>query len=255
MRFDILTLFPEMFDRVLDASLLGKARDNDLINITVHNLRNWSVSKHDDVDARPYGGGPGMVLRPEPVFRAVEAIQSNRSPEPQPVLLTPKGETLNQQIIERLADDASPLLLICGHYEGFDERIRKGLDLLELSIGDYVLSGGEIPAMVLVDAISRLVPGVVGDPDSVEHESFSTGRLDYPQYTRPREFRDLDVPDVLLSGDHQAIEAWRKRRADELTEDRRPDLLQQPDEPEKEPQDQNRANDQNAAPDDGRNDG
>jgi tRNA (guanine37-N1)-methyltransferase len=224
MEFDILTLFPEMFETVFDASLLGKAREKGLVEIRIHHLRDWGKGKHDSVDDRPYGGGPGMVIKPEPVMEAVEAIQAERDPRPEPVLLTPRGQRLTQDQVESFAGSTRPLLLICGHYEGFDERIRTLLEPREISIGDFVLSGGEIPAMVLVDAISRLVPGVVGDPTSLEEESFTTGQLDFPQYTRPREYRGLDVPDVLLSGDHQAIEEWRLEQAENVTREHRPDL-------------------------------
>ncbi len=226
MRFDILTIFPEMFEQVFEASLLGKAREKGLLEVNVHDMRQWGVGPHDSVDDRPYGGGPGMVIKPEPVINGVEEITEDRQEKPELILLSPRGKQLQQKMVHEYANQEQDVLLICGHYEGFDERIRDLLEPREISIGDYVLSGGEIPAMVVVDAVSRLVPGVVGDPESVQQESFTRPRLDYPQYTRPEQFRGLEVPDVLLSGHHQKIEEWRRKKAREITLNRRPDLLE-----------------------------
>src|SRR6516165_12547133 len=209
MRFDVLTLFPEIFQGYLTQSLVKLALDRGLVEIHLWNLRDWAKGKHKSVDDRPFGGGPGMVIMPEPVFDAVEAIRP-KAPEPgRLVLLTPAGERLTQPVVKGLAE-YKRLLLLCGRYEGFDERIRLGLDPLEVSIGDFVCNGGEVPAMVVIDTVIRYVPGVLGDAASVAEESHSDpGRLEYPQYTRPRVFRDLAVPEVLLSGNHQAIARWR----------------------------------------------
>jgi tRNA (guanine37-N1)-methyltransferase len=210
MRFDVLTLFPEIFQGYLTQSLLKLAIDNGLVEIHLWNIRDWAKGKHKSVDDRPFGGGPGMVIMPEPVFDAVEAIQAI-APEPgRLVMLTPAGERLTQEVVKRLAD-CKRLLLLCGRYEGFDERIRLGLQPLEISIGDFVCNGGEVPAMVVIDAVVRFVPGVLGDPESVTDESHNeAGRLEYPQYTRPRVFRGMEVPEILLSGNHPAIADWRR---------------------------------------------
>lgn len=224
MKIDILTMFPDMFDRVFDASLLGRAREEGLVKIRIHDLWNWAKGSHG-LDDRPYGGGPGMVLKPGPVVRGVEAIEDQTGPVDERILFSPRGKPLDQKTVEQLADETTSLLLICGRYEGFDERIRQILNPREISIGDYIVSGGEIPAMVLVDAVVRLLPGVVGDEDSVRKESFSTEHLDYPEYTRPRSFRGEEVPEVLLSGDHERIREWRQQKSKELTRTYRPDLL------------------------------
>src|SRR6266567_1902886 len=202
MRFDVLTLFPEIFQGYLTQSILKLALDKGLVEIHLWNIRDWAKGKHHSVDDRPFGGGPGMVIMPEPVFDAVEAVRP-LAPEPgQLVLLTPAAERLTQAVVRDLAD-CKRLLLLCGRYEGFDERIRLGLRPREISIGDFVCNGGEVPAMVLIDAAVRYVPGVLGDPESVTEESHSeSGRLEYPQYTRPRVFRGMQVPDILLSGNH-----------------------------------------------------
>jgi tRNA (guanine37-N1)-methyltransferase len=213
MRFDVLTLFPDLFQGYLTQSLLKLALDQGLVEIHLWNVRDWAAGKHKSVDDRPFGGGPGMVIMPGPTFAAVEAVQA-LAPEPgQVILLTPAGERLTQRVVRELAA-AKRLLLLCGRYEGFDERIRLGLKPREISIGDFVCNGGEVPAMVVIDTVVRYVPGVLGDPESVTEESHSEeGRLEYPQYTRPRVFRDMAVPDVLLSGDHGAIARWRREQS------------------------------------------
>jgi tRNA (guanine37-N1)-methyltransferase len=214
MRFDVLTLFPEIFQGYLTQSLLKLAIQRGLVSIHLWNIRDWAEGKHRSVDDRPFGGGPGMVLMPGPVFAAVEAIRPQATDPGQIVLLTPSGERLTQGLVCELAAQ-SRLLLLCGRYEGFDERIRLGLAPRAVSIGDFVCNGGEVPAMVLIDTVVRYVPGVLGDPDSVREESHSDpGQVEYPQYTRPRIFRDMGVPDVLLSGDHQAIACWRREESE-----------------------------------------
>ncbi|MBI2470318.1 MAG: tRNA (guanosine(37)-N1)-methyltransferase TrmD [Planctomycetes bacterium] len=223
MRIDILTLFPEMFENVLGHSILKIAREKALVQYKLFNIREYAENRRC-VDDRPYGGGPGMVMKPEPIFNTVEAIERETDARCKKILLTPQGDRFSQSIARELAKEAH-LMLICGHYEGFDDRVRTGLDAMELSIGDYVLSGGEIPAMVVVDAVVRLIPGVLGAPDSTDNESFSEGMLEYPQYTRPAEYRGMQVPPVLMSGNHQKIKEWQKTRAVERTSERRPDLL------------------------------
>ncbi len=230
MRIDILTLFPEMFSGVLSASILQRARDKGLAAYYTHQLRDYTLDPHRKVDDRPYGGGAGMVLMCQPVIDAAAAIEKMDSAVPHRVLLSPRGRKLNQRIAAELATQPR-LLLIAGHYEGFDERIGRILAIDEISIGDYVLSGGELPAMVLLDAVVRLIPGVLGDLDSCKSESFAAcdgqinGGLEYPHYTRPREYAGLSVPEVLLSGDHAAIENWRRAKSQEKTAACRPDLL------------------------------
>ena len=220
MRFDVLTLFPEVFRGYLDQSLVKRAQDRGLVRIERWNIRDWSKDKHQAVDDRPYGGGPGMVLMPQPIFDCVEEVTAKASPAGQLVMLTPQGRRLEQSLVEQLAGQER-LLLLCGRYEGFDERIRVGLKPLELSIGDYVLGGGELAAMVVIDTVIRLVPGVLGDEQSAKEDSFSEARvLEYPQYTRPREFRGMRVPDVLLGGNHEQIARWRRRQAMVRTRER-----------------------------------
>ena len=221
MRFDVLTLFPEIFQGYLTQSLLKLALEKKLVEIHLWNIRDWAKGKHKSVDDRPFGGGPGMVIMPEPVFDCVEAVQADQTIEPgQLVLLTPTGRRLDQQLVRELASHRR-LLLLCGRYEGFDERIRLGLKPLEVSIGDFVCNGGEVPAMVLIDAVIRFVPGVLGDETSTVDESHNEpGRLEYPQYTRPRVFRDMAVPEVLLSGDHPAIARWREEQSKARSRDR-----------------------------------
>jgi tRNA (guanine37-N1)-methyltransferase len=214
MRFDVLTLFPEIFEGYLSQSILKLALDRALVEIHLWNIRDWAQGKHKSVDDRPFGGGPGMVIMPEPVFAAVEAVRPLAEDPGELVLLTPTGERLTQTLVRELAGKRR-LLLLCGRYEGFDERIRLGLRPREISIGDFVCNGGEVPAMVVIDTVIRYVPGVLGDEASVAEESHSDpGRLEYPQYTRPRVFRDMAVPPVLLSGDHQAIARWRREQSE-----------------------------------------
>lgn len=224
MRIDVLTLFPEVLEAFFSASIIGRARQNGLVTIRNTNIRDFATDRHRSVDDRPFGGGPGMVLMCDPVFGAVEFVECEQSARTQRILLTPQGEQLTQAVAADLALQPS-LVVICGHYEGFDERIRVGLGAREISIGDYVLSGGEAAAMVLVDAVVRLIPGALGDETSADDESFSHGMLEYPQYTRPREFRGMTVPEVLLSGNHAAIAAWRLEQSRARTLERRPDLL------------------------------
>src|SRR6516164_6967159 len=213
MRFDVLTLFPEIFQGYLTQSLLKLALDRGLVEIRLWNIRDWAKGKHKSVDDRPFGGGPGMVIMPEPVFAAVEGVQAQTPWPGQLVMLTPGGQRLTQDIVRELATH-SRLLLLCGRYEGFDERIRIGLKPREISIGDYICNGGEVPAMVLIDTVVRYVPGVLGDEKSIADESHcEPGRVEYPQYTRPRVFRDMEVPEILLSGNHPAIAKWRKEQS------------------------------------------
>jgi tRNA (guanine37-N1)-methyltransferase len=221
MKIDVLTLFPAMFAGPLDESIIKRARQAGLLDLSVHNLRDYAHNRHKTVDDRPFGGGPGMLLKPEPIFEAVEKLARERT---RVILLSPAGRTFNQAIARELAlqDD---LLLVVGHYEGFDERVREHLADDELSIGDYVLTNGALPAMVIIDAVTRLLPGALGDEQSACEESFSHGLLEYPQYTRPAEFREWKVPEVLLSGNHAEIAAWRAQQAKARTRERRPDLL------------------------------
>jgi tRNA (guanine37-N1)-methyltransferase len=228
MRFGVLTLFPAIFEGYLGQSLLKKAIDAGLVDVQLHDIRRWSRDKHHKVDDRPFGGGPGMILQVEPVVECVEAVQAMAMPG-HLVLLSPRGRTLNQKIVEELA--AKPrLLLLCGRYEGFDERIFDILKPDEISIGDYVLNGGETAAMVIIDACIRLIPGVLGDEQSSEHDSFSSGNrlLEFPQYSRPREFRGHEVPEVLVSGNHEQIARWRREQSYLSTRKRRADLLDPP---------------------------
>ncbi len=230
MRLDVLTLFPEMFSGYLGQSLLKKALDAGLVDVALHNLRDWAKGKHHQVDDRPFGGGPGMVIKAEPTVEAVEAVQALHPEPARVVLLTPQGQTLNQRLVERLSGQRR-LLLLCGRYEGFDQRIIDILQPEEVSIGDFVLNGGEVAAMVLIDALIRLVPGVLGDELSCVDDSFSSGNrlLESAQYTRPREYRGHVVPEILLSGNHEAIARWRKQQSLERTRQRRADLLENED--------------------------
>lgn len=224
MRIDVLTLFPEVFEPYLDASIVGRARKDGLVSVQCVNFRDFARDKHRTVDDRPFGGGPGMVLICGPVFDALEHVEAQQDGEPVRILLTPQGQRLTQGIATELAGQ-SWLVILCGHYEGFDERIRTGARAREISVGDYVLSGGEPAAMVLIDAVVRLVPGALGDEASAADDSFVDGVLEYPQYTRPRVFRGMEVPEVLLSGNHAAIAAWRREQARQRTASRRPDLI------------------------------
>jgi tRNA (guanine37-N1)-methyltransferase len=214
MRFDVLTLFPEIFQGYLTQSLLKLAIQKGLVEIHLWNIRDWAKGKHKSVDDRPFGGGPGMVIMPGPVYDCVEAVRPLAADPGQLLLLTPAGERLTQKVVQELAGHQR-LVLLCGRYEGFDERIRIGLKPREISIGDFVCNGGEVPAMVVIDTVIRYVPGVLGDPESVAEESHSeSGRLEYPQYTRPRVFRGMAVPDILLSGNHPAIARWRREQSE-----------------------------------------
>jgi len=224
MRIDIVTLFPSLLESSFQESIIKRARDNGLLNIHVHNLRDFASGAHRIVDDTPFGGGAGMVMKVEPIWKALQHIQSQLEQRARVILLTPQGTVLSQSSAVRLSRECN-IVLLCGRYEGVDERVREYLVDEELSIGDYVLGGGEVGAMVVVDVVARLVPGVVGNEDSVREDSFSRGLLDYPQYTRPAVFGDWAVPEVLRSGDHAKIEEWRRRKALEKTSQRRPDLL------------------------------
>src|ERR1051325_11076809 len=233
MQFDVFTILPEIFPTYLDTSILKRARERGLINVNVHNIRDYTHDKHHTTDDTPYGGGGGMVMKPEPIFESTESVLGLASPPTQPepaskipvILLTPQGRVFTQRIAEELAQH-DRILLLCGRYEGIDERIREHLVTDEISIGDYVLTGGEIPALILIDAVSRLIPDVLGDPTGAEDDSHSMGLLEYPHYTRPPEFRGWKVPDVLLSGDHAKIEKWRREQALRRTFNKRPDMLE-----------------------------
>lgn len=225
MLFQILTTFPGMIEAVAGESILGKARQKGLIDVEAVNLRDFTPDKHRTTDDSPFGGGPGMVMKPEPVFDAVESLVSRRPGKPRILLMTPQGRRFDQSMAEELARE-SHIIMICGRYEGMDERVREHLVTDEVSIGDFVLTGGELPALVVLDAVARLMPGVLGDESSPESESFSSGLLEYPQYTRPAEFRQYKVPEVLLSGNHEEIRKWRRAQSLERTLKRRPDLLE-----------------------------
>jgi tRNA (guanine37-N1)-methyltransferase len=224
MRIDVLTLFPEVFPGVLGASILGRALAAGVASVHPHNIRDWAPDKHSVVDDYSYGGGPGMLMKPEPLAASIEAVRAMAQPPGRTVLLTPQGRVLTQSLVEDLAE-AQRLLLVCGHYEGVDERIREHFVDDEISIGDYVLSGGELPALVLIDAIVRRLPGSLGSSESLLEESHADGLLEYPQYTRPAVFREWSVPDILLSGHHGEIARWRRRQRIIRTALRRPDLL------------------------------
>jgi tRNA (guanine37-N1)-methyltransferase len=213
-----------MFHNVLGNSILKIAQEKELVSFHLHNIRDFSNDKHKCVDDKPYGGGAGMVMKPEPVFNAVEAVEAEEDLASKKILLTPQGKTFDQNIAEDLSKEAR-LMMICGHYEGFDERIISGIDVLEISIGDYVLTGGEIPAMAVIDAVVRLVPDVLGGNGSLLDESFTNRMLEYPQYTRPAEFRGMRVPEILRSGNHKKVEEWRMKESITRTQERRPDLL------------------------------
>jgi tRNA (guanine37-N1)-methyltransferase len=223
MRFDIFTLFPEIFAGVFDESILKRARDAGLIEIALHNIRDATTDKHHVADDYTYAGGGGMVMKPEPIFASVESVLG-APPQVPVILLSPQGRVFNQSIARELAQHER-IAFICGHYEGVDERVREHLATDEISIGDYVLTGGEIPAMVIIDAIARLIPGVLGHPTAASQDSHATGLLEGPQYTRPAEYRGWQVPDVLLSGNHGKVLAWRRRESLRRTFERRPDLL------------------------------
>ena len=221
MRVDVLTIFPGLFDGPLRESLLGRAIAAGIVDVRLHDIREYATDRHRQVDDEPFGGGPGMVMKPEPVFRAVESLGAGPK---RVIVLSPAGRRLDQRLVRELA--AEPwLVLVAGRYEGIDERVVEGIPAEEVSIGDYVLSGGELPALVVIEAVTRLIPGVVGREASLASESFEEGFLDHPQYTRPQEFRGMRVPDILVSGDHERIAEWRRRAAQEKTRQNRPDLL------------------------------
>jgi len=221
MKIDIVTLFPRMFEGPFDESIIKRAREKGFVQITIHQLRDYAEGKHRITDDRPFGGGPGMVMKPEPMVRCVEALRGTSS---HVIILNPQGQKLNQSILQKLSHKEH-LILVCGHYEGIDERVRLLVANEEISIGDYVLTNGALPAMVLVDGVTRLIPGVLGDENSVHEESFNHGYLEYPQYTRPPEFQGLKVPEILLSGNHEEIALWRKKMSEERTRENRPDLI------------------------------
>jgi tRNA (guanine37-N1)-methyltransferase len=223
MKIDVLTLFPGMFAGPLDESIIKRARENGILDLRIHNLRDWTHDRHKTVDDRPFGGGPGMVLKPEPLFEAVEALRGEHT---RVILMSPSGRKFTQPIARELAK-CEHLLLIAGSYEGFDERVRQALAHDDLSIGDYVLTNGALPVMVIIDVVARLLPGVLGDEESATEESFSHGLLEYPHYTRPADFRGMKVPEILLSGHHAEIAKWRHEQALERTRQRRPDLLEE----------------------------
>ncbi|HEV8338118.1 MAG TPA: tRNA (guanosine(37)-N1)-methyltransferase TrmD [bacterium] len=227
MRIDIVTIFPEAFTP-LGLSIIGRARERGLLEVRIWDLRDFTPDRHRQVDDTPYGGGPGMVMKPEPFFAAIEAIGAAAGGRPRILLPSPQGRALTQEVLREFSREPR-LAILCGHYEGIDERVAAGLGAEEISIGDYVVSGGELPAMVIVEGLSRLLPGVVGDEQSVAADSFSGGLLDYPHYTRPPEIRGLRVPDVLLSGHHEAIRRWRRREQLRRTRRRRPDLWRRAD--------------------------
>ncbi|MFT5527321.1 MAG: tRNA (guanine37-N1)-methyltransferase [Pirellulaceae bacterium] len=229
MRFDVLTLFPQMFPGYLGQSLLNKAIEEGLVQVHLHDIRKWSKDKHHNVDDRPFGGGPGMVLKVEPVVECVEEIRTIAKPEGRVVLLTPQGRRLDQKVVEELVT-TERLILLCGRYEGFDQRVIDILQPDEISVGDYILNGGEVAAMTVIDTVIRLVPGVLGDENSSVDDSFSRGNrmLESAQYTRPREYRGHSVPEVLLSGNHEEISRWRQEQSYLRTKQRREDLLDQP---------------------------
>ncbi|MFO1020827.1 MAG: tRNA (guanosine(37)-N1)-methyltransferase TrmD [Planctomycetales bacterium] len=226
MRFDVLTLFPELFESYLQQSLLNQALQKGLVEIHRWNFRDWAPGKHQSVDDKPFGGGPGMLLCCQPVFDCVEHVRQQGDEPGHLVMLTPQGRKLTQQVVQELSGHRR-LILLCGRYEGFDERISLGLKPDEISVGDFITNGGEVPAMLIIETVMRLIPGVLGDETSSKYESFAdAGLLEYPQYTRPREFRGMQVPEVLLNGNHQAIQAWRETASRERTAERRQDLLE-----------------------------
>ena len=231
MRIDVLTLFPQAFESPLSCSILKRAQDNGLVEIVLTDIRDFAEDSYRKVDDKPYGGGPGMVMMPGPVFASFEHVQSLWPRKGRVILMTPQGQRFSQAKAQELSREER-LILIAGRYEGFDERIREGLGAEQISIGDYVLSGGELPAMVIIDAVVRLLAGALGDEDSAKDESFSEGLLEYPHYTRPEVFRGMKVPEILLSGDHGKIAEWRRQQSLERTRQWRPDLLAEPDAPD-----------------------
>ena len=226
MRFDVLTLFPEIFESYLGQSLLNLAIQKGLVEVNTWNFRDWTTDKRRSVDDKPFGGGPGMLIACEPVFDCVEAVQAETEVPGQLIMLTPGGRRLDHALVEGLAL-LPRVLLLCGRYEGFDDRIRQGLKPLEISVGDFICNGGEVPAMLMIDTVIRMLPGVLGDETSSRYESFAeSGLLEYPQYTRPREFRGMEVPEVLLSGNHKEIDQWQQEQSLRVTQERRTDLYE-----------------------------
>lgn len=225
MRFDVLTLFPEIFEGYSKQSILNLAIERGLVDIHLWNFRDWATDKRKSVDDRPYGGGPGMLLMCEPIYDAVETVQESADEPGMLIMMSPQGRQLDQPLVDELATHKR-LVLLCGRYEGFDERIREGLKPLEISAGDFITNGGEVPAMLIIDSVIRMIPGVLGEETSSKYDSFSdSGLLEHPQYTRPREFRGMSVPEILLSGNHEAIAKWRREQSIRLTHERRKDLL------------------------------
>ncbi len=226
MKIDVLTLFPDMFIPMLSSSIIGRAVENGLLKVNLYNIRDFAKNKHKQVDDYPYGGGHGMILAPQPLFDALyHVLESCQDSKPKVILMSPQGKVLNQELAKQLAQEQH-MVVICGHYEGVDQRVIDKFVDLEVSIGDYVLTGGELPAMVLIDCVARLIPGVVGNPESTKDESFARGLLEYPQYTRPYNYEGYTVPDVLLSGNHQEISRWRLKESLRNTLKKRPDLLE-----------------------------
>ena len=225
MRFDVLTLFPELFSRYLGQSILKLAIQRGLVDVQTHNFRDYSTGKHSQVDDKPFGGGPGMLLMCPPVFDCVDSVVAEDDKPAKLIMMSPQGRTLDQSLVEELAQEER-LVIMCGRYEGFDDRIREGLQPMEISAGDFICNGGEVPAMLLIDTVIRLIPGVLGDETSSRYDSFSNaGLLEHPQYTRPREFRGMAVPEILLSGNHEAIAKWQHEQSLKRTAERRSDLL------------------------------
>jgi tRNA (guanine37-N1)-methyltransferase len=226
MRFDVLTLFPEMFSGYVGQSLLKLAIQNGLVDVKTWNYRDWARGKRKSVDDKPFGGGPGMLLACEPVYDCVEAVQADAGEPGQLIMMTPQGRKLDHKLVTELASDHKRLILLCGRYEGFDERIRQGLKPMEVSVGDFICNGGEVPAMLIIDTVIRMIPGVLGDETSSRYDSFAEkGLLEHPQYTRPREFRGMSVPDVLLSGNHKEIAQWEEEQSLKATQERRKDIF------------------------------
>ena len=225
MRFDVLTLFPDLFESYLGQSLLKLAIQRGLVDVQTHNFRDFATGKHKNVDDKPFGGGPGMLLMCPPIYDCVESVQAQCDKPGQLIMMSPQGRTLDQKLVEELSNKER-LVIMCGRYEGFDDRIREGLQPMEISAGDFICNGGEVPAMMLIDTVIRLIPDVLGDETSSKYDSFSdSGLLEYPQFTRPREFRGMEVPDILLSGNHEAIAKWRHEQSLKRTKERRSDLL------------------------------
>ena len=226
MRFDVLTLFPGLFESYLGQSILKLAIERELVDVQTHDFRDFAAGRHKQVDDKPFGGGPGMLLMCPPVFDCVESVQAAGDSPGKLIMMSPQGRTLDQQLVEELSTEER-LIVLCGRYEGFDDRIREGLQPMEVSAGDFICNGGEVPAMLLIDTVIRLIPGVLGDETSSRYDSFSnSGLLEHPQFTRPRQFRGMDVPEVLLSGNHEAIAKWRHEQSLKRTEERRSDLLE-----------------------------